>query len=86
VFAIPETITGVRIKFFIDDGTEDGSIRYLDLKNSADVNNGDWLTFSPRVKYNIKGLLIPGAKWTITFAGPGKEDWVIHPDVQIGVH
>lgn len=86
VFALPKEIKGVRIKFFIDDGSTDGTIRYLDLKNSPSVNDGAWLSFDPCVKYNIKGLLIPGAEWTITVAGPTKEEWIVHPDIQIGVH
>jgi len=85
VFAIPATITGVRIKFYIDDGTANGSIRYLDLRNSTNVNGGAWLTFNPCVKYNIKGLLIPGAEWKITVDGPLEEEWIVHPDIQIGV-
>lgn len=85
VFAIPATITGVRIKFYIDDGTATGSIRYLDLRNSTNVNGGAWLTFNPCVKYNIKGLLIPGAEWKITVDGPLEEEWIVHPDIQIGV-
>lgn len=87
VFAIPEDITGVRINFYIDDGTPTGATRWLDLKFSeADEHHpGAWMTFEKCMKYNIKGLLIPGAEWKITVAGPMVEEWVIHPDIQIGV-
>ena len=76
VFALPPSgsnpapISGVTIKFKLDKG----EIWQLELKNES-----HWIEFSPFVKANISGLLIPGAKWKITFDGPLEEEWVQAP-------
>lgn len=76
VFALPRDITGLRITFFLGDGRTFS----LNMKE-----NGDWITFPATTKTNISGLLIPGATWYITFDYPRKEQWITHPDIEIGV-
>ena len=76
VFAVPRDITGLRITFFLGDGRTFS----LNMKES-----GDWITFPATTKTNISGLLIPGATWYIHFDYPREEQWVLHPDIEIGV-
>ena len=76
VFALPLEITGVRIIFHLSDGTT----KSLRLKK-----DGNWITFPAAAKIQISGLLVPGAVWYINFAYPRKEQWIEHPDVEIGV-
>lgn len=76
VFALPQAITGVRIIFHLNDGTS----KSLRLKQ-----NGSWITFPPAAKINITGLLVPGAVWYINFDYPRQEQWIVHPDIEIGV-
>lgn len=87
VFAMPtegRSITGVRIKFRLADNDNDSTndpVKFLDLKKSD-----TWIEFPPYVKVNIKGLLIPEAKWSITFDGPLVEEWVVAPpEMEIAV-
>jgi len=76
LFALPQDITGVRIKFTLSDGTT----RSLNFKQ-----NDAWITFPACIKANITGLLVPGAVWYITFSGPRIEQWVTNSDIEIGV-
>lgn len=76
VFALPLDITGVRITFHLSDGTS----KSLRLKQ-----NGNWITFPATAKIQISGLAVPGAVWYINFDYPRKEQWIIHPDIEIGV-
>lgn len=76
VFALPRSITGLRIIFTL--GT--GATHALNLKQ-----NGAWITFPACGKINISGLLIPGAEWYINFDGPLEETWVVNPEIEIGV-
>ena len=76
VFALPVDITGIKITFNLSDGTK----RSLRLKQ-----NGSWITFPATAKINITGLLVPGAVWYIDFDYPRQEQWIIHPDIEIGV-
>lgn len=78
VFAHPNEITGLRITFIFSDGTTQS----LNLQS----NTLEWIAFPPFVKADIKGLIIPGAEWKITFEGPLEEKWVEHTAVMdIGV-
>ena len=76
VFALPRDLTGIVIRFRLTNG----NTHSLKLKQ-----NDAWLTFRAGVKYNISGLLIPGAVWYITYGYPREEQWVTHPDIEIGV-
>ena len=76
VFALPLDITGVRITFHLSDGTS----KSLRLKQ-----NGNWITFPAAAKIQISGLAVPGAVWYINFDYPRKEQWIVHPDIEIGV-
>ncbi len=76
VFAVPQDLTGVRITFYLNDGTH----RSLSLKQ-----NNSWITFPAAAKINITGLLIPGSVWYINFDYPRQEQWIVHPDIEIGV-
>lgn len=76
VFALPVDITGIKITFNLSDGTK----RSLRLKQ-----NGSWITFPATAKINITGLLVPGAVWYIDFDYPRQEQWIVHPDIEIGV-
>lgn len=76
VFALPLDITGVRIQFHLSNGRT----HKLRLKK-----DDAWLVFSACTKVNISGLLVPGADWYINFEYPREEQWVIHPDIEIGV-
>ena len=78
MFALPLDITGVRIVFTLSDDTT----RSLDLKRADPV---EWITFTACKKYNISGLLVPGAEWTITCDGPREERWVVNSDIEISV-
>lgn len=79
VFAVPQDIKGVTIAFTISSPTSK-TLR-LGLKYSS----GDWLEFAACKKFNITGLLVPGAEWTITMDGPRVEQWTITPEVEFGV-
>ncbi len=79
VFAVPMTIRGVTIAFTISSPTS------KTLKLRLKYSSGDWLTFDGRKKFNITGLLVPGAEWTITMDGPRVEQWTIAPEVEFGV-
>lgn len=76
VFALPQNLTGIRITFYFSNGTQ----RSLRLKQ-----DDDWITFPATAKANITGLLVPGATWYINFDYPREEQWIIHPDIEIGV-
>ena len=76
VFAVPQDITGVRITFNLSDGTH----KSLRLKQ-----NNAWITFPATAKIQITGLLVPGAVWYINFDYPRQEQWISHPDIEIGV-
>lgn len=76
VFALPLEITGIRITFNLSDGTS----KSLRLKQ-----NGNWITFPAAAKIQISGLAVPGAVWYINFDYPRKEQWIVHPDIEIGV-
>ena len=76
VFALPQAITGIRITFNLSDGTS----KSLRLKQ-----DGQWITFPAAAKIQISGLTVPGAVWYINFDYPRKEQWIIHPDIEIGV-
>lgn len=76
VIALPLEITGVRITFNLSDG----SSKSLRLKK-----DGNWITFPAAAKINITGLLVPGAVWYINFDYPRQEQWISHPDIEIGV-
>ena len=77
VFALPQDLTGIVIRFYLSNGIQHS----LKLKQS-----NAWLTFSAGVKYNISGLLVPGAAWYINFDGPSEEEWITtHPNIEIGV-
>ena len=76
VFALPLEITGLRITFNLSDGTS----KSLRLKQ-----NGQWITFPAAAKVQISGLAVPGAVWYINFDYPRKEQWIVHPDIEIGV-
>jgi len=76
IFALPQDITGLTIKFTDNKGT----VRSLRLKQ-----NDNWITFPACIKANITGLLVPGAVWYITFEGPYVENWVVNNEVVIGV-
>lgn len=76
VFALPLEITGLRITFNLSDGTS----KSLRLKQ-----NGNWITFPAAAKIQISGLAVPGAVWYINFDYPRKEQWIVHPDIEIGV-
>lgn len=86
VFAMPtegHNITGVTINFRLADNDNDDSndpVKFLKLKRSEN-GTSQWIKFPPYVKANITGLLIPGAKWKITFDGPLVEEWVEAPPV-----
>ncbi len=79
LFAVPCNIKGVTIKFHITSP----STKWLSLR--LKYNGGDWLEFDAYKKYNISGLLEPGAEWTITMDGPRVEQWTIVPEVVFGV-
>ena len=76
VFALPLDITGVKITFNMSNGTS----KSLRLKQ-----NDAWITFPAATKIQISGLAVPGAVWFINFDYPRKEQWIIHPDIEIGV-
>lgn len=76
VFALPVDITGLRITFNLSDGTS----KSLRLKQ-----NGNWITFPATAKIQITGLAVPGAVWYIKFDYPRQEQWIVHPDIEIGV-
>lgn len=76
VFALPLDITGIKITFHLNDGTD----RSLRLKQNA-----QWITFPAAAKINISGLLVPGAIWYISFDHPRQEQWISHSDIEIGV-
>lgn len=76
VFALPQDLPGIRITFHFAGGTT----KALRLKQ-----NDNWITFPATAKVNISGLLVPGADWYINFDYPREEQWVIHPDIVIGV-
>ncbi len=76
VFALPQDLPGIRITFFFAGGTQ----KSLRLKQ-----NDSWITFPAGVKANITGLLVPGATWYINFDYPRQEQWIVHPDIEIGV-
>ena len=76
VFALPQAITGVRITFHLSDGTS----KSLRLKQ-----NGQWITFPAAAKINISGFTVPGSVWYINFDYPRQEQWIVHPDIEIGV-
>lgn len=76
VFALPQDITGVRISFHLNNGVTHS----LRLKQ-----NNEWITFPAGIKAKISGLLVPGADWYINFDYPRQEQWIIHPDIEIGV-
>lgn len=76
VFALPQNLTGIKITFNLSDGTK----RTLKLKQ-----DGNWITFPATAKINISGLVVPGAVWYITFDYPREEQWIVHPDIEIGV-
>lgn len=76
VFALPRNLTGIVIRFRLVNG----DTHSLKLKQ-----NDSWLSFQAGVKYNISGLLIPGAVWYITYGYPREEQWITHPDIEIGV-
>ncbi|MBR5402728.1 MAG: fimbrillin family protein [Bacteroidales bacterium] len=76
VFALPLEITGLKITFNLSDGTS----KSLRLKQ-----NGNWITFPAAAKIQISGLAVPGAVWYINFDYPRKEQWIVHPDIEIGV-
>lgn len=76
VFALPLDITGVKITFNMSNGTS----KSLRLKQ-----NDAWITFPAATKIQISGLMVPGAVWFINFDYPRKEQWIIHPDIEIGV-
>lgn len=80
LFALPLPITGVRIRFTIEDNAGVESTLSLNLKK-----NDNWIPFPARVKANISGLLIPGAVWKITFEGPYEEKWTDQVPVEIAV-
>ena len=76
VFALPQDITGVRISFHLNNG----------VTHSLRLKQGDdWVTFPAGIKAKITGLLVPGAEWYINFDYPREEQWIIHPDIEIGV-
>ena len=75
VFALPQNLTGIVIRFYLSNGIQHS----LKLKQS-----NAWLTFRAGVKYNISGLLVPGAAWYISFEGPGEEQWIT-TDIEIPV-
>lgn len=80
VMALPQNIQGITIVFnTTTDGTTNKSHK-LSLKQS-----GSWITFPACGKANITGLLIPGAKWKITFSGPRVQQWTVYDEVVIGV-
>lgn len=79
LFAVPCNIKGVTITFHITAPT----VKTLSLR--LKYNGGDWLEFDACKKYNISGLLEPGADWTITMDGPRVEQWTIVPEVVFGV-
>lgn len=82
VFALPKDITGVRIKFNLSDGTN----KSLRLKQvNTTTQDKEWITFPAAAKINITGLLVPGAVWYINFDYPRQEQWIVHPDIEIGV-
>lgn len=76
VFALPQDLTGIRITFYFAGGTT----KSLRLKQ-----NDNWITFPATAKVNITGLLVPGADWYINFDYPREEQWIVHPDIEIGV-
>lgn len=76
VFALPQALTGIRITFHFSNGVS----KSLRLKQ-----NDSWVSFPAAVKANISGLLVPGATWYINFDYPREEQWVVHPDIEIGV-
>ena len=76
VFALPQTITGIRVTFLLNDGSR----RSLRLKQ-----NDSWISFPAAAKINISGLLLPGSVWYINFDYPRQEQWIVHPDIEIGV-
>ena len=76
VFALPQNLTGIQICFNLSNGRK----HTLKLKQ-----NDEWITFPAGAKCKISGLLVPGATWYINFDYPREEQWVIHPDIEIGV-
>ena len=82
VFALPQDITGVRIVFNLSDGTTK-SLRLKQVNPST--LDKEWITFPATAKINITGLLVPGAVWYINFDYPRQEQWIVHPDIEIGV-
>ena len=80
LFAVPCDIKGVTITFHITVPTD--QTLSLRLKYAG---AGGWLEFDACKKYNISGLLEPGAEWTITMDGPRVEQWTIVPEVVFGV-
>ena len=79
LFAVPLDIKGITISFTISSPTS----RTLSLK--LKYSSGEWLDFTACKKYNITGLLVPGAEWIITMDGPRVEQWTVVPEVEFGV-
>ena len=73
LYALPQNLTNLTLDFLVDvDGVGTNLHRTLELKtatagtyNGRSYAAGDWLIFSACKKAYIKGLLIPGATWTI---------------------
>lgn len=73
LYALPQDLTNLTLDFVVDvAGVGTNLHRTLELKIAAakDYNGhhyaaGDWLIFNACKKAYIKGLLIPGASWTI---------------------
>lgn len=61
LFALPQDLSGLTLKFNVEIGSE-AKYRTLELKSIA---GNAWIDFYARHKALLKGLLIPGATWTI---------------------
>lgn len=66
LFALPQNLSGLTLKFNVEIGGET-KYRTLELKYIA---GNTWIDFSARHKALLKGLLIPGATWTVDDSTP----------------
>ena len=99
LYALPQDLTKLTLDFLVDvTGVGTDLHRTLELKtatagtyNGRSYAAGDWLIFSACKKAYIKGLLIPGATWTIdsstniTVLSTSVDPWINTPsDITYG--
>lgn len=71
LYALPQDLTNLTLDFLVEiSGAEKHRTLELKIAAAKDYNGhhyaaGDWLIFNACKKAYIKGLLIPGASWTI---------------------